>query len=115
MSDWCKNFSQLSTLQVEIENEVGGESTESSISFHFLKFFFYNILVVGVWGSKSQCQLLHQSGRIDEKQIASTADCKNPESCSIWMQGELSAHESQWIKNKNEVKKQTELILFEFK
>ena len=48
--------------------------------------------------AKVSVKLLHQSGQIDEKQIASTADCKNPESCSIWMQGELSAHESQWIK-----------------
>lgn len=85
----------LFTVQVEIENM--GEKAQNLASAFKFKVFLY-CLVVGVWGSKSECQLLHQSGQIDEKQIASTADCKTPESCSIWMQGELSAQESQWIK-----------------
>ena len=55
-------------------------------------------VVPSVGEAKVSVKLLHQSGQIDEKQIASTADCKTPESCSIWMQGELSAHESQWTK-----------------
>ena len=59
----------------------------------------YNALVVGVWGRVSKYQAFdRQSWQMDEKQIPRITYGKNPESCFIWMERELSAHVSECMK-----------------
>ena len=113
LSDGCESFSWL--VYITGWNwKFGGESTECSISFHvqnvFIKFFWlvfreervsvklFTPELPGYWEANRSSQ----TGRIQKVVLCGCKEDFLPMSHS-------------GSKSKNEVKKQTELILFEFK